>query len=299
MPGWLRTRVSPGAECRDVREVRKRFGLATVCEQARCPNRGECWSRRHATFLLLGTRCTRGCRFCSVEYGSRPAPPDPGEPARTAEAAARLGLRHCVLTSVTRDDLEDGGASVFARTVAALRGRSEASVELLIPDFGENTKSLRTVLECRPDVIGHNLETAERLHPAARPNSNYRRSLRVLGRLAGTNPRIPVKSAFMVGLGETDDEVYAMLEDLRGCGVDAVVIGQYLSPSSASMPVRRFVSPQRFRDYAERGRALGFLDVFAAPLARSSYLADALWNRIRPREHLRPPSPEVPEKNEK
>jgi lipoic acid synthetase len=284
--------------------------LHTVCEEARCPNKGECFSQGTATFLILGDRCTRDCRFCSVETSApdgeaRPATPDAGEPRRVAEAAARLGLRHVVVTSVTRDDLGDGGAAHFAATVAALREAvPAATVELLVPDFLGDADALGVVLTARPDVVGHNLETVARLYPLVRPRADYGRSLRLLehaadwarGRrahlsvakgaeaaarshevepAAARGRRALVKTGIMLGLGETGAEVERVLGDCVASGVDVVTVGQYLRPARDRLPVVRYVTPHEFDAVSERGRALG-LEVVAAPFVRSSYRAGEL-----------------------
>lgn len=250
------------------------LGLDTVCLSAACPNLGECFARRTATFLILGPVCTRNCRFCAVPKGT-PRPVDPGEPRRVALAAAELQLRHVVITSVTRDDLPDGGAGQFAATVTAVReALPEATVEVLTPDFRGRPAALEKVMAAGPRVFNHNVETVPRLYPAARPQADYRRSLEVLRRAKEMRPGILTKSGLMVGLGEREEEVLAVLADLRSAGCDAVTIGQYLRPSKAHLPVREYLTPETFARYRARAREMGFRYVASGPLVRSSYLAE-------------------------
>jgi lipoic acid synthetase len=247
--------------------------LHTVCEEARCPNIGECWEDRTATFMILGDVCTRRCGFCAVAHG-RPAWEDWGEPDRVGRTVARMGLAHVVVTSVNRDDLADGGAAIFARTIDAIRREAAGCrVEVLIPDFQGSPAALETVLEARPDVLNHNVETVPRLYPTVRPGARYERSLELFAR-AGRHATRPVtKSGIMVGLGETADELRATMEALRAVGVQLLTIGQYLRPSPAHLPVVRYVPPEEFRALAALGDALGFRHVEAGPLVRSSYHA--------------------------
>lgn len=247
--------------------------LNTVCSGAKCPNRGECFASGTATFMVLGTECTRNCRFCAVDPAV-PAPPDPDEPARIAEAAERMGLRHVVVTMVTRDDLSDGGAGHVVAVIEAIRARIPGSrVEVLVSDFGGDESCIDLVAAALPDVFNHNVETVPRLYPEVRPQADYARSLRVLERAREVRPAIPTKSGLMVGLGETAEEVAAVLSDLRGAGVDIVTIGQYLRPSSRHLPVVEFVTPETFGAYARTARDLGFPGVASAPFVRSSYHA--------------------------
>jgi lipoyl synthase len=284
-PAWLKHKAPAPRQYRATGALLDELGLHTVCEEARCPNKGECFGSGTATFLILGDVCTRSCRFCSVEHacgGAGLCGLDGGEPARVAEAAARLALRHVVVTSVTRDDLPDGGASHFAATVAAVRGAVPgATVEVLIPDLGGDEAALRAVLADRPDVLGHNLETVPRLYPQVRPQAVYRRSLELLRRTAvwargGTGPgsfaRPLVKTGLMVGLGETAAEVAEVLTEAAAAGVDLVTIGQYLQPRRDCLPVTRYVEPSEFAAWERRGAELG-LSVTAAPFVRSSYRA--------------------------
>jgi lipoic acid synthetase len=253
--------------------------LTTVCEEARCPNLGECFSRGTATFMLLGDRCTRRCGYCSIST-AKPLPPDAEEPDRVAEAAAQLGLRYVVLTAVARDDLRDGGAAHFAATIAALRERLPgAAIEVLTPDFKGDPAALATVLAARPDVFNHNIETVPRLFPRVRPQGSYALSLRLLAALEGMAPAQVTKSGLMVGLGETDAEIDAVLVDLRAVGVDIVTLGQYLRPTREHEPVARYVTPLGFEALAERARALGFPTVYSGVFVRSSYNAAEVAGR--------------------
>jgi lipoyl synthase len=271
---------APSAESRyyDVRKLIHGASLNTICEEARCPNIAECWGRGTATFQILGDTCTRACRYCYVNSGKPDGPPDPLEPLRLAQAAARMRLEHVVVTSVDRDDLADRGAGHYAATVRALKAKlPEASVEILTPDFlGQEEEALRTVLAERPDVFNHNIETVRRLHPRMRgAKASYDAALWLLRR-ARELADYPVltKSGIIVGLGETNDEVVETMCDLRQHGVDVVTIGQYLQPSSRHAPIDRWVHPDEFRWFREQGEALGFGSVFAGPLVRSSYRAD-------------------------
>lgn len=275
LPSWFRQALPPAASGGRVKQLLGQLGLHTVCEGAKCPNRAACWHDSAAAFLILGNVCTRDCRFCAIPHEARPAPPDPGEPARLAEAAAAMGLRHVVVTSVTRDDLPDGGAAHFAATIREIRSRIPgAAVEVLIPDFQGDPAALATVLAAQPDILNHNLETVERLQPAVRPQADYARSLAVLRRAADAGAR--TKSGLMLGMGETEAEIRAALRDLRAAGVTLLTLGQYLAPSSAHHPVDRFVPPAEFDRRRDEALALGFATVAAAPHVRSSYHADEL-----------------------
>jgi len=250
--------------------------LHTVCESARCPNLAECWSHRTATLMLLGEVCTRSCGFCSVKTG-RPPSVDTDEPERVADAAERMGLRHVVLTSVNRDDLPDGGASVFADSVRATRARlPECTIEVLVPDFQGAWGALQDVVDAAPDILNHNVETAPRLYPRVRPQAKYERSLEALRR--SRDAGMVTKSGFMVGLGEVRDEITGVLSDLRANQVNIVTVGQYLQPSAAHLPVDRYVTPEEFDDIAQEGRALGFDHIESGPFVRSSYHA---WDHAR------------------
>jgi lipoic acid synthetase len=274
LPAWLTRPLSDPAKTRKVRQALTDYSLNTVCDEARCPNRAECFGRGTATFMILGDNCTRDCRFCAVRHGS-PAAPDPGEPARVAAAAGALGLRYVVVTSVTRDDLADGGASQFVATVEALRREVPgAGVELLVPDFGGDSAALDRVIGSRPDVLGHNIETVERLYPDVRQGAVYERSLSVLERIAASGLVRHTKSALMLGLGESFEEVEGALSDLRRAGAGVACLGQYLRPSPDHRSVSRFVPPEEFDDLRRRALATGFERVFAGPFVRSSYRAE-------------------------
>ena len=272
-PEWLRVRFSGNEQYRELRALVRDLSLHTVCEEAHCPNLGECWGHRTATFMILGDICTRGCHFCAVTSG-RPAPVDDDEPRRVGEAVERMALRHAVITSVSRDDLPDGGAGAFAATIREIGRRSPATtVEVLVPDFQGALEDLRTVMEARPDVLNHNVETVERLQEQARVRASYARSLEVLRRAKELAPAGRTKSGLMVGLGETLDEVHATLRDLRHVGCDIVTIGQYLRPSPRHYPVDRYYAPAEFAALREAALALGFAHVESNPFVRSSYHA--------------------------
>ena len=276
LPAWLRRPIAHGGEYRAVDGLLAELGLSTVCREAKCPNRGECFSAGTATFLIAGDACTRGCRFCAVETRA-PAPLDPGEPGRVAEAVARLGLRHAVVTMVTRDDLPDGAAAHVAATIEAIRiAAPDAAVEVLTSDFAGDRASLEVVCAARPDVFNHNVETVPRLYATVRPGADYERSLGVLDTVASREPGIPTKSGLMLGLGETREEVLAVMADLRGVGCRLLTLGQYLRPSAAHLPVAEFVEPRAFAEFAREGRRMGFEGVASAPFVRSSYHAGEL-----------------------
>lgn len=275
-PPWLKARFHASPEVDAMKRLVAEQRLHTVCFSAACPNLGECWSRGTATFMIGGNHCTRRCGFCDVKT-ARPAPLDPDEPARVAEAVARLGLRFAVVTCVARDDLADGGAAQMAATVRALRERCPGiGVEVLISDYGGDEAALRLVLDAAPDVLNHNLETVERLQRRVRPAASYARSLAVLRRAGELRPEIPRKSGLMLGLGESADEVRAALRDLRGAGVALLTLGQYLRPSADHLPMERWVPPAEFAAWAAEARALGFEEVASGPLVRSSYRAEQL-----------------------
>ena len=272
LPQWMRRPIATDEKFPDVSKLLESLQLNTVCSSAKCPNRHECWNRGTATVMILGNTCTRNCRFCNVNTG-RPGPVDAGEPARVAEAAKRLNLRHIVITSVTRDDLPDGGAQAFAATIRAVKeAMPGASVEVLTPDFVEH---LDIVLDARPDVFNHNLETVKRLQAVIRPQASYEKSLATL-RHAAERVGSMVKSGLMLGLGETDEEIFQALEDLYAAGVRLLTLGQYLAPTREHYPVERFVSPEHFDELAAKARLMGFEGVAAGPLVRSSYRADEL-----------------------
>lgn len=277
IPPWLRRPLPRERRFLDTRDVVDTLRLNTVCKGAKCPNMHECFSSGTATFLILGPNCTRNCAFCNIEPGPQ-SPPDPQEPARVAEAAAALDLKHVVITSVTRDDLPDGGAAHFAACIAAVQRKLPlAPVEVLIPDFQGCEAALNIVIEAQPDVINHNVETAPELYPSIRPQANFEQSLTLLRRVCDAGPIS--KSGFMVGLGETDQQVRAVLERLAEAGCSIVTIGQYMQPSRKHPPVQRYVHPDRFEEYAQWGRALGICKVFSAPLVRSSYHAGRVLQR--------------------
>jgi lipoyl synthase len=278
LPEWARKGSPLAPEARPLRVLLREKALHTVCEEARCPNLGECFSRGTATFMLLGDRCTRRCGYCAVST-AKPLPPDPEEPARVAEAARRMGLRYVVLTGVARDDLRDGGASHFAATVNAVRRVSVAAkVEVLTPDFRGDDDALQVVLDSRPDVFNHNIETVPRLFPRVRAQGGYDRSLRLLAAAKGLVPAQTTKSGLMVGLGETDDEVTNVLCDLRNAGADIVTIGQYLRPSREHVPVARYVTPDGFRRFEDEARAMGFPTVYSGVFVRSSFNAEEVFH---------------------
>ncbi|MFQ3621176.1 MAG: lipoyl synthase [Spirochaetales bacterium] len=276
-PEWLKVPVKSGAELKTVQEVLQRQSLHTVCKEANCPNRMECYSSKTATFLILGSICTRNCTFCNVSPGT-PSPLDPEEPLRVLKAVQELGLRYVVITSVTRDDLSDGGAGQFAETLNRLKGHLPGiRVEVLIPDFQGSREALWKVLEARPDVLNHNVETVPRLYPQVRPQAIYTRSLEVLRRAKeyadiGNTP-LRTKSGLMLGLGETEKEVEEVLKDLRAVGCDYLTLGQYLAPSKHHFTVQSFITPAQFSRYREKALELGFSSVASGPFVRSSYHA--------------------------
>ncbi len=273
-PEWLRVRMPAGENYEDVRALMRSKRLNTVCEEARCPNIGECWNHRTATFLLLGEVCTRGCRYCAIGKG-KPLPIDEGEPDRIADAVEHLRLRHAVLTSVNRDDALDGGAHIFAESIRKIRERlPDCRIEVLIPDFDGNWDALRIVMDARPDVLNHNIETVPRLFRRFRPRAGYQQSLELLRRareLGG--PKMVTKSGLMVGAGETNTEVIAVMDDLRAADVDVMTVGQYLAPSTSHWPIARYVTPAEFVSFKEEGLRRGFRHVESGPLVRSSYHA--------------------------
>lgn len=272
-PDWLKVRLPGGDNYFELKRLMRTLSLHTVCESAHCPNVAECWGHRTATFMILGDLCTRTCAFCTVPKG-RPLPLDLAEPQRVAEAAEAMGLRYVVVTSVDRDDQPDGGAAIFARTISALRARIEGvQVEVLIPDFRGSAEALRSVLDASPDVLNHNIETVPRLYPVVRRGSRFERSLGLLKRSREIAPSIPTKSGLMVGLGETFDEVAAVLAELARAGVSIVTIGQYLRPSGRQVPVARFYTPDEFAALKREGEHLGIGHVESGPLVRSSYHA--------------------------
>jgi len=275
LPPWLKKRLPPGGKTEPVHALLRGLRLNTVCQEAHCPNMGECFAKGTATFMILGDVCTRDCTFCAVRHGQA-GPPDPEEPRRVAEAVRHLRLRHVVVTSVTRDDLPDGGSEHFARTVRAVHELARASVEVLIPDFEGRHCDVDRVLDAGPEVFNHNVETVPRLYPEVRPQADYRRSLDVLSRAAERTGGVITKSGLMLGLGEREDEVLGLLADLRAAGCQVVTIGQYLAPSAAHHPVVEFIHPDRFEHLREQAEAMGFRAVASGPFVRSSYGAAEL-----------------------
>jgi lipoyl synthase len=277
----LRTTAAVGGDFDKVREVIKRYSLHTVCDSSHCPNIRECWSESSATFMILGDTCTRHCRFCAVKQGNPKQAYDASEPERVAAAIKELGLRYAVITSVTRDDLEDGGASMFADTVKAIHETSECKVELLIPDLSGKPNALRIVADSAPEVVGHNIETVERLQRLVRdPRSSYASSLSLLAEMKGLYPDMVTKTSMMLGLGETRSEVVRSLTDLRGAGVDAIAIGQYLKPKGGNLPITEYITPSAFKSLEEEAKGMGFRYIACGPFVRTSYRAQRILNLI-------------------
>jgi len=273
-PSWLRAPAPAGENYRELKQLVTDLKLHTVCESAACPNVGECWNRRTATFMILGNVCTRRCGFCAVQKGA-PLEVDYDEPRRVAEACAALGLKYAVITSVNRDDRKDGGAELFAMTIRAIRERIPGCrVEVLVPDFQGSQAAMEIVMEAAPDVLNHNTETVPRLYRQVRLGARYERSLEMLAYAKKLRPNIPAKSGLMLGLGETQDEVLAVMHDLVAHGVDILTLGQYLRPSPKHLPILRYVPVPEFEEYKRRGLDMGFAHVEAGPLVRSSYHAD-------------------------
>lgn len=273
-PEWLRVKAHSTAGLEVVEEILKNFHLNTVCHEAACPNRGECFGRKTATFMILGSVCTRGCTFCNVTKGKAQLV-DEMEPENVAQAVKALGLKHTVITSVTRDDLPDGGAGHFARVIKAIRRKApKLTIEVLIPDFQGNCDALRMVIDAHPEIINHNVETVSSLYPKVRPQANYHRSLELLQRVKENDPSIYTKSGIMVGLGEKPEAVLSLLADLREVNCDFLTIGQYLAPSTKHHPVMEYIHPDQFREYQVKAYELGFSYVTSGPLVRSSYMAE-------------------------
>lgn len=280
-PPWLVCRTPSGEACERIRNILRDRRLHTVCQEALCPNLGECFSRGTATFLILGDRCTRSCRFCAVSHGGV-KPPDPEEPGRIAEAIMEMGLGYVVVTSVTRDDLPDGGAGHFAGTVKEIRREAGGvGIELLIPDFQGDAEALGIVVEAGPDVVNHNVETVPALYPSVRPQAVYERSLELLRRVAQWDGALITKSGLMLGLGESENEVLETLRDLREVHCRILTLGQYLRPSTAHLPVVRFLSPDEFSAWGREALRMGFSQVASGPLVRSSYRAGELFQSVR------------------
>ena len=277
-PDWLRVRLPVGDNYNDLKQLMRSKSLHTVCEEARCPNMGECWANRTATFMILGSVCTRSCGFCAVATG-RPMPLDWEEPRRVAEAVTQMGLNHVVVTSVDRDELHDGGATLFAATIRWIRRLNPTcAVEVLTPDFKGSREALKVVMDARPDVFNHNVETVPRLYRRVRPQAVYERSLDVLTWAKEMRPDKPTKTGFMLGLGETHDEIIETMRDIHARDVDILTIGQYLRPSPKHLPIERYVPPDEFCEYARIGREMGFRNVYSGPLVRSSYHA---WDQVK------------------
>lgn len=279
LPPWFRKRLPDSKIITEMEGLIGDLHLHTICQSAICPNQGDCFSQRTATFLILGDICTRNCTFCAVKKGA-PLPLDEDEPAHLAAAVRQMRLRHLVITSVTRDDLADGGAAHFAKVVTGVKeGQGGITVEVLIPDFQGSPEALKTVIEAHPEVINHNMETVARLYSEVRPLADYGRSLNLFRKMKELEPRIITKSGFMVGLGETKEELLEAMRDLRQAGCDLLTIGQYLQPSPRHHPVVRYIHPDEFEEYASRGREMGFVAVASAPLVRSSFKAADLFNQ--------------------
>jgi lipoyl synthase len=286
-PAWLKVPAPGGPNYSELKHLMRDLRLHTVCEEAHCPNIGECWEHRAATFMILGDVCTRNCAYCAVAHGT-PAALDRGEPARLATAVERMGLRHVVITSVDRDDLPNGGAEMFADAIAEIRARTPGtSVEVLIPDFKGSERALSIVVEAKPDILNHNLETVERLYRLARPGGRYPRALELLRRAKAIDPSLLTKSGLICGLGEEWDELLVAMRDLRAQGVDILTLGQYLRPSSQHLPIARYYRPDEFAELRRLGIAMGYRHVEAGPLVRSSYHA---WEQVE-RATASPPNP--------
>jgi lipoic acid synthetase len=276
-PDWLRVKAPQWERIGEVKSILQDLGLNTVCEEASCPNIGECFKAGTATFLIMGPACTRACPYCDIDFEKKPQPLDPTEPLRLAESVRRMGLKHVVITSVNRDDLPDGGASQFVACIEAVKQATPATtIEVLIPDLCGNWEALATILASRPQVLNHNTETVPRLYRRVRPQGNYARSLELLRRSRDLAPWVYTKSGLMVGLGETDAEIQQVMSDLRGVDCDILTLGQYLSPGPKHLPVEKFVTPVQFDAWRQVGEEKGFLQVVSSPLTRSSYHAEAV-----------------------
>jgi lipoic acid synthetase len=285
LPPWLKMQLPGQGEYAETKALLRTQRLVTVCEEARCPNLGHCWARGTATIMILGELCTRRCGFCAVAPGKPNGYVDWDEPRRVGESVAAMNLRHTVITSVARDDLKDGGSTIFANVITEIRKRSTTVVEVLIPDFRGSAEDLQRVIDARPEVINHNVETVARLHPVVRPSARYARSLELLKRVHDSGTGIKAKSGIMLGLGERDDEVRATLEDLRAHSCDLLTIGQYLRPSKFHLPVAEYVHPDKFAYWKSVADELGFEGAASGPLVRSSYHADLLAGTVKPGEN--------------
>ncbi len=271
-PDWLKVKYTVGENFKDIRSIVHKYHLHTVCEEAHCPNQSECWERRAATLMILGDTCTRNCQFCAVNSGN-PSPIDKDEPKNVGHAVKLMGLKYCVVTSVTRDDLNDGGAEIWADTIREIRKQSpDCKVEVLIPDFQGNIDALETVLDVKPDILGHNLETVKELYPVARPQENYEQSLQVL--MEAKKGGAITKTGIMIGLGETKEQVLTLMQDAIDVRCDIFTVGQYLQPTKNHLPVDRYVHPDEFEFYKTEGLKMGFRSVMSGPLVRSSYHAE-------------------------
>ena len=280
-PDWLKRRLPAGPAYENIKGMIVRDRLHTVCQEAKCPNMWECFSHHTAPFLIMGSKCTRNCRFCSVPQGAL-EPPDPEEPARIARVAQEMELKYVVITSVTRDDLSDGGAAIFAATITAIRRQiPEACVEVLIPDFQGGRQALHTVLQAEPDVLNHNIETVPRLYPRVRPQANYRRSLKLIQRAHRFAPDRPTKSGLMLGLGESTAEIMQTLQDMLRAGCRILTLGQYLQPSKNHLAVERFIPPEEFETWRKQALKMGFAKVASGPFVRSSYHAHELFQEVK------------------
>ncbi|NET48175.1 MAG: lipoyl synthase [Merismopedia sp. SIO2A8] len=281
-PDWLRVKAPQWERVGSVKETLRDLALNTVCEEASCPNIGECFNSGTATFLIMGPACTRACPYCDIDFEKKPQPLDSTEPTRLAEAVRRMGLNHVVITSVNRDDLEDGGASQFVACIDAVRVVSpNTTVEVLIPDLCGNWAALETILKARPEVMNHNTETVPRLYRRTRPQGDYQRTLDLMRRSRALNPKVYTKSGLMVGLGETDEEIRQVMRDLRGVDCDILTIGQYLQPTAKHLGVKEFVTPEQFDRWRVYGESIGFLQVVSSPLTRSSYHAEQVRSLMK------------------
>ncbi|PUU88039.1 lipoyl synthase [Halanaerobium sp.] len=280
LPKWLRNKDPLQKGMLATRNMLKNLELNTVCQSARCPNIGECYSKKTATFMILGQYCTRNCRFCSVTH-HRPEAVEPEEAARVAEAVEKLKLKHAVITSVTRDDLEDGGAEQFVRVINAIRERRpEVSVEVLTPDFNNDQAALEKIIKARPEIFNHNVETVPSLYEKVRPQADYQQSLAVLNKVAASDPDILIKSGMMLGLGESEEELTAVWKDLLQAGVEILTMGQYLQPTNENIEVAEYIRPEKFEELKEKALALGFKSVSSGPHVRSSYLAEETYQEL-------------------
>lgn len=284
LPPWLTRRVPKAEVLEEMKNMLEGLGLHTVCESAHCPNIGECFAKKTATFMILGDRCTRNCRFCAVT-SEKPLPVDKDEPIRVARAVENLRLKHVVITSVTRDDLEDGGAFIFASTISEIKKiNPPPTIEVLIPDFQGSIQALEKVIDAHPEIIAHNVETVPRLYPQVRPQADYRRSLNIIKRVKDKQPDIYTKSGLMVGLGETKEEVLGLMDDLRGSGCDIITIGQYLRPSSKHLEVKEFIKPEVFEYYKNEALKKGFKHAASSPFVRSSYNSEEFFLTLTKRQ---------------